>query len=83
MAKKKAPEVCSIENCVLHSGLEEKIQNLASDAAEIKADVKALITANAKESGFRALGRAFAVGAGVATPLTALAWALWKGVSNG
>jgi hypothetical protein len=83
MAKRKPPEACAVESCVLHSGLEEKIQNLASDAAEIKADVKALVTANAKESGFRALGRAFAIGAGVATPLTALAWALWKGVSHG
>ncbi len=65
--------------CPLHSGLEEKISNLALDAAEIKTDVKALITSNARESGFRALGKAFAVGAGVATPLAALAWSLWRG----
>lgn len=75
MARTRAAEAL----CPLHSGLEEKISNLALDTAEIKADVKALAASNARESGFRALGKAFAAGAGVATPLAGLAWALWKG----
>jgi hypothetical protein len=64
--------------CPLHSGLEEKIGAVARDVAEIKSDVKALITRDARERGFRALGRAFAVGLGAAVPLAALIWALWK-----
>ncbi len=59
----------------MHSGLEEKIANLAADVTEIKVDVKALVTQKATERGFNNLGRAFAVGAGLATPICALVWA--------
>ena len=65
-------------HCTHHSGLTERIAHVAFDVAEIKADVKALVTAQAAERGFRQLGRSFAAGLGVATPLGALVWALLK-----
>ena len=71
-------EIAHGEICVLHSGLEEKIANLAEDMGEIKRDLKFLVTAYAGGRGFASLGRFFAVGAGVATPLVALAWTLWR-----
>ena len=64
--------------CAHHSGLTERIAHVAFDVAEIKVDVKALVTAQAAERGFRLLGRAFAAGLGVATPLGALVWALFN-----
>lgn len=66
-----------MNGCLEHSGLAERIDRLAGDVAEIKGDVKGLVVARASEKAARVLGRAFAAGAGVATPLAALAWALW------
>ena len=65
--------------CILHSGLEEKISNVAADVSEIKRDMKLLITSYAGDRGLSNLGKLFAVGAGVATPLSALIWAVWRG----
>lgn len=64
--------------CPLHSGLEEKIGHVARDVAEIKRDLKALVTRDAQERGYRSVGRALAAGLGAAVPLAALIWALWR-----
>jgi hypothetical protein len=65
-------------DCPRHSGLAAKVDNVAADVREIKADVKALCTAQAAQSGFAAVGRTFALSLGALTPMAALLWALWE-----
>jgi len=78
VSERRAP-VRAVGLCPLHSGLEEKLLRVAEDVAEIKGDVKRLVATEARERGYRAVGRAFAVGLGAAAPLAALVWALSRG----